>query len=165
MPRSRSTRIAAMLLAATAVLSVVGGCARPAARTPAAPSPTPVSLTATYSADDLLVTLAVPHILSTEVTAPASLTLTNRSDSVSVVQPFLWKINSEGVRVMMGSSSDPPAWRNRGKATVDLSPGESLELTYTVRLPGPGAYRIRPSVDTSHERRGLVSTPVTVTVQ
>ena len=169
MPRSRPTRIAAMLLAGAAVLSVVGGCTRQAAQTPAADvsaseSSATVSLTATYAAGDLLVTLAVPRLLSTEVTAPASLTLTNRSGSVSVVRPFLWRVNQSGP-CMCSGSTNPPAWRDRKKETVDLSPGESLELTYTLRPHGPGVASISPKVDTSSERRGLLSTPVTVTVQ
>jgi hypothetical protein len=110
--------------------------------------------------------LTVPRVVSSEVTAPASLTLTNRSDSVSVVQPFLWKIWRVSDRwLIAGTGGPPPAWRDRRKVTVDLSPGESLEVTHALRLYGPGAYGVAPSVGTSHERRGLVSTLVTVTVQ
>ena len=170
MARSHSAHAVAILLAGTAVLSVAGGCVRPAAQRPGVPVQVPasessssVSVTATYSADDLFVALTVPRVGSTEVTAPVSLTLTNRSDSVSVVQPFLWKIKRSGPCLCSGSIY-APAWRDREKAKVDLLPGESLELTYAVRPPSPGACLISPSVDTSRERRGLVSTPVTVTV-
>ena len=170
MPRSRWVHAAAVLLAGAAVLAVVCGCARPAALAPvtsspvAQPSPS-VSAVTTYSAGELLVALSVPRVIKSDVAAPFSLTLTNRSNAVSVVHPALWLIQMRGITYRVAGSFNPPAWRDRRKAAVSLAPQESLEVTYSVRLTGPAIYRIAPGADTSRERRGLVSTPVTVTVE